>query len=162
MTLPGPSSSEAMEKAKKANTGQATLTAKLKYREKISSIDSGVDSSSESTAALTSVTTVSNNATLHDDEAPRAPSVVGTPKAQLQELPSKDIQPLTTVASALTLLDRLEEAGSPSPGTRRKHPPRRKRAKTFEGNQMPNVSTLSSSTTAAQDRSRRPNKKMKA
>ena len=160
MSLPGPPSmSEVIGKAKRP-TPSGPMS-KLKYREKAPSIDSGVDSSSESTTVLTATTT---DATVHDSDSPKAPSPSDTPKTQPQPLPSKDEQPLVTVAAALTLLDRLEEAGSPTPSTGSKRFRRRKRAKTFEGgdSHVPNASPLSSSTIAARNQPRRPNKRTKA
>lgn len=163
MTLLGPpSSGVVIAEAKQPRDGGqafAKAKAKLEYRETMPSIDSGVDSSSESTAVLTSVTSVSTNTTVHERDSPRASSVG---KTQPRELLSKDEQPLAIVTGALTLLDRFEKAGSPSPGTGGNRARRLKRAKTLENGHVPNVSPLSLSTPAAQGRSRRPNKRTKA
>jgi len=159
MSLPGPPSlSEVIEKAKRP-TPSGPMS-KLKYREKAPSIDSGVDSSSESTAVLTATIT---DATVHDSDSPRAPSPSDTPKTQLHPLPSNDEQPLASVAAALTLLDRLEKAGSPTPSAGSKRFSRRRRAKTFEGGDSHglNASPLSS-TTVTRNQPRRPNKRTKA
>jgi len=160
MSLPGPPSlSEVIEKAKRPTPSGPT--SKLKYREKVPSIDSGVDSSSESTAVFTPTMT---DTTVHDSDSPKAPFPSDTPKTQPQPFPSKDEQPLVTVAAALTLLDRLERVGPPTPSTGSKRFPRRKRVKTFEGgdSHVSNASPLSSSTTVARNQPRRRNKRTKA